>query len=69
MQRRLRWIAIFLAAVIAMVCGGALAESPADYNTKVPQLLREGHLYADSAILVDASSGDVLFSKNARAFS
>jgi len=67
MQRRLRRIAILLAAVIALLCGGALAESPADYNTKVPQLLREGHLYADSAILVDATSGDVLFSKNARA--
>ena len=67
MQRRLRWIAVLLAAVIAMVCGDTLAESPADYNTKVPQLLREGHLYADSAILVDAASGDVLFSKNARA--
>lgn len=67
MQRRPRWIAFLLALDIALLCGGALAETPADYNTKVPQMLREGHLYADSAILVDATSGDVLFSKNARA--
>ena len=67
MQRRPRWIALLLAVTIALLCGGALAETPADYNTKVPQMLREGHLYADSAILVDATSGDVLFSKNARA--
>ncbi len=67
MQRRPRWIAFLLALAIALLCGGALAETPADYNTKVPQMLREGHLYADSAILVDATSGDVLFSKNARA--
>ena len=67
MQRRPRWIAFLLALAIALLCGGALAETPADYNTKVPQMLREGHLYADSAILVDATSGDVLFSKNAKA--
>lgn len=67
MQRRLRWIAILLAAALALLWGGAVAESPADYNKNVPQLLKEAHLYADSAILVDAISGDVLFSKNARA--
>ena len=66
MQRPFRWIAMLLALIVALVCGGALAESPADYNRNVPQLLREGHLYADAAILVDATSGDVLFSKNAR---
>ncbi len=67
MQRSLRRIALLLAVALALLCGAALAESPADYNRNVPQLLREGHLYADSAILVDAISGDVLFSKNARA--
>ena len=67
MQRHLRWIATVLAVAIALLCGGALAESPADYNRNVPQMLKEGHLYAQSAILVDATSGDVLFSKNARA--
>ena len=67
MQRCLRWVAVWLVAALALMSGAALAESPADYNKNVPQLLREAHLYADSAILVDAISGDVLFSKNARA--
>ena len=66
MRRHIRWIAFLLALATAMLWGGALAESPADYNTKVPQMLREGHLYSDSAVLVDATSGDVLFAKNAR---
>ena len=67
MHRRLRWLAALLVAIIALQCGVALAETPADYNTKVPQLLREGHLYSESAVLVDADNGDVLFAKNARA--
>ena len=68
MLRRLRWAAALLAAAIALLCATpALAESPSDYNRNVPQLLREGHLYSDSAILVDAENGDVLFSKDARA--
>ena len=66
MRRHIRWIAFLLALATALLWGGALAESPADYNTKVPQMLREGHLYSDSAVLVDATSGDVLFAKNAR---
>lgn len=66
MRRHIRWIAFLLALATALLWGGALAESPADYNIKVPQMLREGHLYSDSAVLVDATSGDVLFAKNAR---
>ena len=67
MLRRLRWVAGLLAVIVALMCAGpSLAETPSDYNRNVPQLLREGHLYADSAILVDAQNGDVLFSKNAR---
>ena len=60
-------MAVFLAALIAMLCAWpASAESPADYNKNVPQLLREGHIYADSAVLMDAENGNVLFAKNAR---
>ena len=67
MQRHFRWIALLLAVATALLCGGALAESPSDYNKSVPQLLREGHLYSESAVLVDATNGNVLFSKNAGA--
>ena len=66
MLRRLRWLALALAAALALLGAlPALAESPSDYNRNVPQLLREGHLYAEAAVLVDALNGDVLFAKNA----
>lgn len=64
LRRRIAWL---LALAIAVCCfTAAAAETPADYNRKVPQVLREGHLYADAAILIDADNGDVLFAKNAR---
>ena len=67
MLRRLRWVSALLAAAIALMSAcAALAESPSDYNKNVPQLLREGHIYAESAVLVDAENGNVLFAKNAR---
>ena len=67
MIRRLKSIACLLAAVMALLCAvPGLAESPSDYNVNVPQLLREGHLYAKASILVDAENGDVLFAKNVR---
>lgn len=65
MLRLRRWIAGLIAALLIM-SGFAMADSPEDYNRKLPQVLREGHLYAESAILIDAENGDVLFSKNAR---
>ena len=64
-RRRIAWL--ILLALAALWLLPAAAETPADYNRKVPQVLREGHLYADSAILIDAENGDVLFAKNARA--
>ena len=68
MLRRLRGLALLLAALLALICAlPAMAEeTPADYNRNVPQLLHEGHLYAPAAVLVDATNGDILFAKNAR---
>ena len=67
MLRRMRWMAVLLAALVALTSAvTAFAESPSDYNKNVPQLLREDHLYADAAILMDAENGNVLFAKNAR---
>ena len=68
MLRRLRCLAALLTALIALTCAlpATAEESPSDYNKNVPQLLREGHLYAQAAVLVDAENGDVLFAKNAR---
>ncbi len=44
----------------------ALAVSPSDYDMQAPHALDAGHLYAESALLVDAGTGEVLFSKNSR---
>ena len=60
MLRRLRWVSALLVAAIALMSAcAALAESPSDYNKNVPQLLREGHIYAESAVLVDAENGTI----------
>ncbi len=67
MLRRFKGLALLLAALLALMGATAQAEeTPADYNRNVPQLLHEGHLYAQAAVLVDASNGDILFAKNAR---
>ena len=39
--------------------------SVSSYDESEPQNLKADHLYAQSAILIDADSGRVLFSKNA----
>ena len=54
------------ALAFALTLGVALAQSPADYDMNNPQNLLPEHLYAESALLVDEDSGEVLFSKNAK---
>ena len=62
-----KWMAALLVAILALSgMATALAETPSDYNKNLPQVLREGHLYSDAAVMIDALNGDVLFSKNAR---
>ena len=55
------WVAL---ALLACCCAGALAQ--AEYDKDNPQNLTEDHLFAESALLVDEDSGEVLFSKNSR---
>ena len=56
---------IFLVFLI-LLSGVSYAATPEDYNPETPQLLATDNLYAASAILMDADSGDILFSKNER---
>ena len=51
--------------VAASLCA-SLAVSPSDYNMAEPGNLVPEHLYAESALVVDEDSGEVLFSKNSR---
>ena len=58
-------LSIMLALVLAAFSAlPALAVTPEDYEDKVPQMLVEDHLYAESAVLLDGVSGRVLFRKN-----
>lgn len=44
----------------------ALGETPADYDINQPHNLKQEYLFAESALLVDEDSGEVLFSKNSK---
>ena len=61
-----RFLAALLAAIMALFAVPAMAETPADYDMNAPQNLSAGHLFAQSALLVDMATGEVLFSKNSR---
>ncbi|MDO4867364.1 MAG: D-alanyl-D-alanine carboxypeptidase family protein [Clostridia bacterium] len=67
MTRFGRYCAALIAALIILTnCLAAGAETPESYDMSAPQNLQAGHLYAESALLVDMDSGEVLFSKNSR---
>ena len=56
-QKTKRYVVLLLLVLAAMLFAvPALAESPSDYNKNVPQLLQEGHLHAESAVLIDAEN-------------
>lgn len=65
MLRRLSAL-INVLLVLALLTGIACAATPEDYNYDNPALLTPDQLYSQAAILIDADSGDVLFSKNER---
>ena len=60
-----KWLSALLAALLAiMLALPACAVTPEDYDKKLPQMLEADHLYAEAAVLMDAISGRVLFTKN-----
>ena len=65
MRPILKWLSMLLALVL-LLATPALAVTPEDYNNLLPQLLEEGYLYAEAAVLMDGVSGRVLFTKNPR---
>ena len=56
------------AALLAILCGlfAALSgfASPEDYNKNFPAALQADQLYGESAIVIDADTGEVLLAKN-----
>ncbi len=61
-----RFTAALVATLLLLCLIPAWAESPAEYDINAPQNLVAGHLFAESALLVDEDSGEVLFTKNSR---
>ena len=62
-----RWLTALAAALLmCFLAACAQAATPADYDQTRPQALEADHLYAESAVLIDADTGEVLFSKNSR---
>ena len=55
--------------LLAMLFGAmpsALAATPEDYDSDNPEVLEPDHLYAESALLMDMDTGEILLSKNSR---
>ena len=64
MRRKLSALLSIWIILAVMLAGAASAATPADYDAANPQLLATDHLYSQAAVLLDADSGDILFSKN-----
>ena len=66
MLRYRRWLAALMALLAALALAQpALAITPEDYSSKLPQVLTGDHLYSGAALLMDADTGEVLLEKNA----
>lgn len=66
MRRKLSALLNIFLVLAILFASNAFAATPQDYDAANPQLLATDHLYAEAAIVIDADSGDILFSKNER---
>ena len=64
MRRKLSALISLALIWMLLACAGASALTPENYDSQNPQQLSPDMLYSEAAILMDASSGDVLFGKN-----
>ena len=66
MGRKLPAILKIFLVFLLLLAFSAQAATPEDYDQTTPQYLSPDHLYSQAAVLIDADSGDILFSKNER---
>lgn len=64
MRRRAFALLMLIVLSLATLGGPAYAVTPDDWDENQPGALEEGHLYAQTAVLMDGSNGDVLFDKD-----
>ena len=66
MRRKLPALLILFVMLAAYFCAPALAFTPDNYDANIPATLTPDMLYSRAAVLIDADSGNILFSKNER---
>ena len=66
MHRKLSALLSLILILAVALAESALARTPEDYDAANPAQLSSDMLYSQAAVLIDASSGDVLFGKNER---
>ena len=66
MHRKLSALLSLILILAVALAESALARTPEDYDAANPAQLSSDMLYSQAAVLMDATSGDVLFGKNER---
>ncbi len=66
MRHRIFPLLLALLLVLAIFSPIAGAVSPDDWNSETPENLQEGHLYSQTAVMIDAQSGEILFDKDSK---
>lgn len=61
-----RGLAALLIALLMLSMPGMAYAAPQDYDVNTPEALTEDELYGESAVAIDADTGEILFSKNSR---
>ncbi len=64
--RGIRCLASLVVMALLLLFASPALAAPSDYDSSAPASLTEDQLYGSSAIVIDADTGEVLFSKNAR---
>ena len=65
MTKRVRAVLIFILTTILLSAStAAFAVTPSDWSAENPENLQGDHIFSQSAILIDAETGQALFEKN-----
>ena len=61
-----RSLASLLIILFLLLSPSLALAAPEDYDVNTPEALTQDELYGESAVAIDADTGEILFSKNAR---
>lgn len=63
---KIRRIVSMIAILLVFVFSVSAFAAPEDYDSARPSVLSEDHLHAEASVVIDAETGETLFSKNSR---